>query len=262
MLQPDLKLAIQSAREAGALTLKYFGGQYDIKDKGGGDPLTTADLAANAVLSERLRSARPDYGWLSEETVDDKTRLSCQKTWIVDPIDGTREFVGGLPEYVVCVALCDNGAPIMGVIYNPAQDALYAAVHHGGAFLNGKRIFCSETGSLTVATSIVSRSEDKRGEINPFRPHLGPVTPVGSVAYKLALVAAGESDMNFSVQPKNEWDVCAGDLLIREAGGHMLDLQGNVRHYNQADPLIRGGLVAGNTELTRQFLRLVDEVRE
>ena len=88
------------------------------------------------------------------------------------------------------------------------------------------------------------------------------MTPVGSVAYKLALVAAGETDMNFSVQPKNEWDVCAGDLLIREAGGHMLDLQGNVRHYNQADPLIRGGLVSGNIELTRQFLRLIDKVRE
>ena len=262
MLQPDLELAVQAAREAGIQTLEYFGGQYEIEDKGGGDPLTTADLAANTAISERLRSARPDYGWLSEETVDDKTRLSCQKTWIVDPIDGTREFVKGIPEYVVCVALCDSGVPTVGVIYNPARDALYAAVHQGGAFLNGKRIFCSETSSLTVATSIVSRSEDKRGEINSFRPHLGPVTPVGSVAYKLALVAAGGSDMNFSVQPKNEWDVCAGDLLIREAGGHMLDLQGNVRHYNQADPLIRGGLVAGNTELTRQFLRLIDEVRE
>ena len=262
MLQPDLELAMQAAREAGIQTLEYFGGQYEIEDKGGGDPLTTADLAANTAISERLRSARPDYGWLSEETVDDKTRLSCQKTWIVDPIDGTREFVKGIPEYVVCVALCDSGVPTVGVIYNPARDALYAAVHQGGAFLNGKRIFCSETSSLTVANSIVSRSEDKRGEINPFRPHLGPVTPVGSVAYKLALVAAGESDMNFSVQPKNEWDVCAGDLLIREAGGHMLDLQGNVRHYNQTDPLIRGGLVAGNTKLTRQFLRLIDEVRE
>ena len=81
MLQPDLELAIQAAREAGALTLKYFGGHYEIEDKGGGDPLTTADLAANAVISERLRSARPDYGWLSEETVDDKTRMLCQKTW-------------------------------------------------------------------------------------------------------------------------------------------------------------------------------------
>ena len=262
MLQPDLELAIQVAREAGALTLKYFGGQYEIEDKGGGDPLTTADLAANAVISERLRSARPDYGWLSEENVDDKTRMFCQKTWIVDPIDGTREFVEGLPEYVVCIALCDNGMPTIGVIYNPARDALYAAVHQGGAFLNGKRIFCSETSCLNVATSIVSRSEDKRGEINPFRPHLRMVTPVGSVAYKLALVAAGETDMNFSIQPKNEWDVCAGDLLIREAGGHMLDLQGNVRLYNQIDPLIRGGLVAGNSELTRQFLHLIGEVRK
>lgn len=251
---------MRAAREAGALTLQYFGGQYEVEDKGGGDPLTTADLAANALLNERLRSARPDYGWLSEETVDDKARITCEKTWIVDPIDGTREFVEGLPEYVVCVALCDGGIPTVGVIYNPARDMLYAAVDKGGAFLNGKRIFCSETSDLKMATSIVSRSEDKRGEIDPFRSQIGTVTPIGSVAYKLALVATGEADMNFSVQPKNEWDVCAGDLLIREAGGQMLDLQGQVRIYNQPNTLIRDGLVAGNTELTRQMLRLIDEV--
>jgi myo-inositol-1(or 4)-monophosphatase len=260
LLQSDLTLAMQAAREAGALTLKYFGGQYEVEDKGGGDPLTTADLAANALLDERLRSARPDYGWLSEETVDDQERLSCPKTWIVDPIDGTREFVEGLPEYVISVALCDGGTPTVGVIYNPARDMLYAAVHQGGAFLNGKRIFCSETSELKMATSIVSRSEEKRGEVTPFLPYMGEVTPVGSVAYKLALVAAGEADMNFSVQPKNEWDVCAGDLLVREAGGHMLNLQGEVRMYNQVDTLIQDGLVAGNSELTHQMLRLINEV--
>ena len=136
---------------------------------------------------------------------------------------------------------------------------LYAAVRQGGAFLNGKRIFCSETSGLKMATSTVSRSEEKRGEVTPYLPHIGEVTPVGSVAYKLALVAAGEADMNFSVQPKNEWDVCAGDLLIREAGGLMLERSGQVRMYNQENPLINGGLAAGNEDLVAHILRLMQE---
>ena len=165
-----------------------------------------------------------------------------------------------MPEYVVCFALVERGVPSVGVIYNPAKDELYATVRGGGTFLNGKRVFCSEQNKLKDASSIVSRSEVKRGEIDPYRPHLGPITPIGSVAYKLALVAAGESDFNFSVQAKNEWDVCAGDLLVREAGGQMLDLEGQVRTYNQRDPLIKNGLVAGNSDLTTQMLHLMTEV--
>lgn len=252
---------MDAARQAGALTLQYFAGAYAVEDKGGGDPLTTADLASNALLKERLLAARPDYGWLSEETVDDGARLACAKTWIVDPIDGTREFVEGLPEYVVCVALVERGVPSVGVIFNPAKGDLYAAVRSGGTFLNGKRVFCSEQEELSAATSTVSRSEAKRGEIDPYRPHLGAITPVGSVAYKLALVASGACDFNFSVQDKNEWDVCAGDLLVREAGGQMLDLKGQERVYNQPDPLLRGGLVAGNEALTGQMLRLIQEAK-
>jgi myo-inositol-1(or 4)-monophosphatase len=259
-MNPELELAIDAARAAGALTLRYFGGNYQVADKGGGDPLTTADLEADALLKERLLTARPDFGWLSEETVDDGERLHKERVWIVDPIDGTREFVEGLPEYVVCVALVERGVPSVGVIYNPAKDELYATVRGGGTFLNGKRVFCSEQNKLKDASSIVSRSEVKRGEIDPYRPHLGPITPIGSVAYKLALVAAGESDFNFSVQAKNEWDVCAGDLLVREAGGQMLDLEGQVRTYNQRDPLIKNGLVAGNSDLTTQMLHLMTEV--
>lgn len=248
-----------AAREAGRRTLDFFGGNFAVSDKGGGDPLTPADLAANALLREHLRAERPDYGWFSEETVDDGARLAHRQTWIVDPIDGTREFVEGIPEYVVCVALVDEGVPTVGVIYNPARDDLYAAVRGGGTFLNGKRVFCTETADLQTATAVVSRSEDKRGEIDAYRPHIGSIIPVGSVAYKLALVASGTQDLNFSVQSKNEWDICAGDLLIREAGGQLFDLEGQVRSYNQHDPLIRNGLVAGNEELSHQMLRLIAE---
>ena len=250
-----LEQAIAATRAAGALTLQYFGGAYQVEDKGGGDPLTTADLAADAYLKKALLDIRPDCGWLSEETVDDHLRLEREAVWIVDPVDGTREFVEGLPEYVVAVALVEGGVPTLAVICNPAQDQLYAAIEGGGTFLNGQRVFCSEAQDLAAATATVSRSETKRGEIDPYRAHLGEIRPVGSVAYKLALAAAGACDLNFSVQPKNEWDVCAGDLLVREAGGQMLDRAGKIRLYNQQDPLLAGGLAAGNERLVAQILQ-------
>jgi myo-inositol-1(or 4)-monophosphatase len=121
-------------------------------------------------------------------------------------------------------------------------------------------VFCTEVDRLEEATLTVSRSETARGEIDPLKPHIGQVRPVGSVAYKLAVVAAGVADVNVSVQAKNEWDVCAGDLLVREAGGRMVDLSGQVRPYNQADPLIRGGLAAGNLSLVEASVELIRRV--
>jgi myo-inositol-1(or 4)-monophosphatase len=150
---------------------------------------------------------------------------------------------------------------VVAVICNPVQQEVYAAVRRGGTFLNGRRVFCTETGELARAELVVSRSETKRGETATFAPHLGAVHPLGSVAYKLARVAAGQADLNASVQPKNEWDVCAGDLLIREAGGQMLTLDSVARRYNQPDPLIPGGLVAGNPLLVAAMLELIQRTR-
>jgi myo-inositol-1(or 4)-monophosphatase len=269
-MRDELKLAMQAARQAGALTLKYHGGKGEINDKRDSDkvtdgdfnPLTQADLEADAYIKEVLRGAFPDYGWLSEETVDSPERLDKEAVWIVDPIDGTREFVQGLPEYVVSIALVEKGEPVVGVIFNPVTDDLYAAVKGGGTHLNGKRVFCSEVSDISQASLTVSRSEDRRGEIDPYRDSIGQIKPMGSVAYKLALVSGGQADFNISVQPKNEWDVVAGDLLVREAGGHMLDLDGKVRLYNQKDPLINGGLAAGPTELVAAFLALRQDLRQ
>ena len=258
-MRPEFNLAVAAARRAGAITQEYYGGNYQVADKGHDNPVTSADLAANTYLSEALRTPYPEYGWLSEETADAPQRLQCDSVWIVDPIDGTKEFLEEIPEYVVSIALVEGGEPVVGVIYNPPRDELYAAVKGGGTFLNGRRVFCSQTPSLAQATMIVSRSETKRGEIAPFMPHLKAVEAVGSVAYKLAVVAAGGADLNISVQPKNEWDVVAGDLLVREAGGHMLDLAGQVRRYNRAAPLIKGGLAAGNPALTAAVLELIEQ---
>ena len=259
-MKDHLELAIEAARAAGAVTLQYYGGQYEVGQKGHDNPVTTADLKADACLREMLLRPHPGYGWLSEETVDAPERLDCERVWIVDSIDGTKEFIQHIPEYVISIALVERGEPVVGVIYNPARDELYAAIRNGGTFLNGKRVFCTEVEQLDQAVLIVSRSETKRGEIAPFHPYLKEVRPVGSVAYKLALVAAGAADLNISVQPKNEWDVCAGDLLVREAGGQLFDLAGQVRRYNQPDPLIRGGLVAANTALATSMLALIGKL--
>ncbi len=264
-MRDEVAVAGAAARAAGAVVLNYYGGDYAVRDKGAIDtpaglvdnPVTSADLEADALLREMLLAPYPDYGWLSEETADSPERLERSTIWIVDPIDGTKEFLEQIPEFVVSIALVEEGVPVVAAMYNPALDDLYIANRDGGCFLNGKRVFCTAADLLAEAALIVSRSETRRGEIEPFMPHLGEVRAVGSVAYKLALVAAGQADLNASVQDKNEWDVCAGDLLVREAGGEMLELSGRRRRYNQPDPRVYGGLVAGNPSLTRAMLELI-----
>ena len=256
-MKKELSTAIDAVREAGRITLKLLGDKERSSQKTNGDIISQADISVNRLLKTRLKGAFPDYGWLSEETADSNERLSKQRVWIIDPIDGTREFVEGIPEYAICIALVDNGIPVVGVQFNPARDQLFAAIRNGGTFLNGKRVFCTECKYLSNASVAVSRSEYDRREIEPFRSFMGEILPIGSVAYKLALVASGDYDINFSVQPKNEWDVCAGDLLIREAGGCMLNLNGNVRSYNQKNTLIEKGLVAGNSKLVSETLLML-----
>lgn len=277
MARDELTASIDAAREAGRLILQFFGDDYHVRNKGEDpkagklsgkalrsadyDPVTSADEAADAHLRETLSGAFPQHGWLSEETADSPTRLDKTSVWIVDPIDGTKEFLEGIPEFAVSIALVEDGEPTVAVLFNPAADEMYSAVKGGGTFLNGSRVFCSECQDLGEASLIVSRSEKARGEVDTLEPYLRKVKPVGSVAYKLAVVAAGAADLNVSVQPKNEWDVCGGDLLVREAGGQMVDLDGQLRRYNQADPLIRGGLAAGNPHLTNAILDVVRQTR-
>ena len=275
-MRPELDAAIAAAREAGRILLSHYGAAREIRDKGSDpgrrlpgapgdaryDPVTQADLEVDACLRELLTRACPDCGWLSEESVDSPARLGKRRLWIVDPVDGTMEFLDQIGEFGTSLALVEDGDPVVAVIFNPVSGELFSAVRGGGCFLNGKRVFCTPTDRLDRATLIVSRSETRRGEIDPLRPHLAEVRPVGSVAYKLALVAAGVGDLNVSVKPKNEWDVCAGDLLVREAGGRMLDLRGQVRRYNQPSSLIEPGLVAGNEPLTAQMLELLDRLQK
>jgi myo-inositol-1(or 4)-monophosphatase len=253
-LAADLDLAIAAARRAGAAVMRHFGRELAVTYKSPGQPLTDADLEADALLHEDLIGGRPSYGWLSEETADSTDRLARRRVWIVDPIDGTRSFIARRPEFSLSIGLVDNGVPVAGVVFNPARDELFHAVRGGGAFvaLGGGRaepLRVSARGVGGRATLLASRSEVAAGEFDDLRA-AWDIQPVGSTAYKLARVAAGRGGAFLSRGPKSEWDVCAGILLVSEAGGLATDARGRLRDFNAVDPYVHG-ILAANAALHR-----------
>ena len=244
-MNSELSIAKDAAIEAGGLILSYYKADYEIKDKGYHNPVTTADHAADARLKEILTGSYPHYGWLSEETVDSKKRLERDRIWVVDPLDGTKEFIEGVPHFVVSIALVENRHPILGVLYNPVTTETFTAVKDQGAYLDGQKINCSEIQNINEMVILNSRSETKRGLWEPFESTFKELKAIGSVAYKLGLTAAGRADIFASLRPKNEWDICAGNCIINEAGGKLVDLYGNAREYNSSNTLITPGLIAG-----------------
>mgnify|MGYP000300664612 CR=1 FL=1 len=252
----DLNIAKDAAIEAGVLIMNYYKADYEIRDKGYHNPVTTADHAADSYLKKVLMEARPEYGWLSEETVDSPDRLNKDSVWVVDPLDGTKEFIEGVPNFVVRVALVENGMPIVGVLYNPVTKDTFAAAKGEGAFLNDKPIHCVTKDSVGDMVILNSRSETRRGLWEPFANTFGELRAIGSVAYKLGLTAAGKADIFASLRPKNEWDICAGNCIINEAGGKLIDLNGNIRRYNQEYTIIEPGLIAGETEAVAKVMNV------
>jgi myo-inositol-1(or 4)-monophosphatase len=176
-------------------------------------------------------------------------------------MDGTREFTRRIPEFAVSIALALNGEPVVGVVHNPIQQITVSARRDGGAFRNGEPCRISSCASLARARVVASRSEDERGMLDPYRDWFGELAPMGSIAWKLALIASGEADFNLSLKPKNEWDVCAGDLLVREAGGQYVDFSGAPLRYNLRDPLREEPMIAGPPDLLEEFIRRQAELR-
>ncbi|HIA29602.1 MAG TPA: 3'(2'),5'-bisphosphate nucleotidase CysQ [Candidatus Marinimicrobia bacterium] len=252
----ELNLAVRAAKEAGAIIMEYYKADYEIHDKGYHNPVTTADHAADSLLKEMLTESCPDYGWLSEETVDSPDRLSKERVWVVDPLDGTKEFIEGVPQFVVSIAIVENGEPVVGVLYNPVTKDTFAAAKGEGAFLNDKPIHCVTKDSVGDMVILNSRSETRRGLWEPFANTFGELRAIGSVAYKLGLTAAGKADIFASLRPKNEWDICAGNCIINEAGGKLIDLNGNIRRYNQEYTIIEPGLIAGETEAVAKVMNV------
>jgi myo-inositol-1(or 4)-monophosphatase len=261
-MQAELKLAVQGAREAGALILNYYQADYEIRDKGYHNPVTTADHAADARLKQILGEGYPEYGWLSEETVDSPERLRCARVWVVDPLDGTKEFIEGVPHFVVSVALVEHHQPVLGVLFNPVTGELFTATKGGGAWLNGEPLRCSGKTAPAEMVILNSRSETRRGLWEPYRERFAELRPVGSVAYKLALTSAGRADVFASLRPKNEWDICAGHCLVAEAGGVVMTLGAEEVSYNNAETIFRPGIVAGNPTAVRNTLAVLNGSKE
>jgi myo-inositol-1(or 4)-monophosphatase len=247
---------IQSALEAARLVFSRFtSGAIEAEYKAGHDPVTEADRSVDAILRREL--LRDDEGWLSEESVDDLSRLTKERVWVVDPLDGTREFVAGIPEFCVSVAMVENGNPVAGGICNPATNEIFLGSVDSGVTYNGKRAKASQRTSLRGALVLASRSETKRGEWKQFDSAGFKIRPMGSVAYKLALVSAGLADVTFTLTPKNEWDVAAGAALVLSAGGFVSTLENSPLRCNNKSPLI-SGLLAGGALLREELLDLVN----
>ena len=258
-MDQELQVAKQAAVEAGNLILNYYKSDYEIKDKGFHNPVTTADKASDKKIKDILTTTFPEYGWLSEETVDSKERLKNKRVWVVDPLDGTKEFIEGVPHFVVSIGLVEDGIPIMGILYNPVTLELFEAYKGNGAKLNNKKIKCSSKIKLSEMVILNSRSETKKGLWDSHIKTFKELKPIGSVAYKLGFTAAGKADVFASLRPKNEWDICAGNCIVNEAGGKLIDLSGKERIYNQENTLIAPGLIAGEisaVEKTFSVLRI------
>ena len=241
----DLKLAINASLKAGEIIMQYYCDDYEIKEKGYHNPVTTADKEADSYLKSTLMSARPQYGWLSEETVDSKNRLNKEKVWIVDPLDGTKEFIEGVPQFVVSIALVEKGISIIGVLHNPVTKETFHAAKGEGAYLNQGQYRCSIKDSTRDMVILNSRSETRRGLWEPYKKHFKELQPIGRVAYKMGLTAIGKADIFATLRPKNEWDICAGTCLINEAGGKVINLNGKDITFNNQKTLIEPGLIAG-----------------
>lgn len=251
----ELEVALETAREAGAVLLRHYEDGTDAWEKSDDNPVTHADLESDRVIAARLRAAFPEDALLSEETAADPARTAARRIWIVDPMDGTKEFTKRIPEFAVSIALAEAGEPVVGVIFNPLADVAVWARRGGGTVRDGSPVRVSEVTRLEEAVAIASRTEISR---NKFAAHEGwfkELRPVGSIAWKLACIASGDGDINVSFAPKNEWDVCAGDVLVREAGGVYVDFEGVRRTYNQPDPLIERFMAAGPPALVEAFCR-------
>jgi len=251
-LSEELEIACSAAREAGNAIMALYGTEYHVEEKARGQPVTAADLEANLRIQNAVLGRYPDDGWLSEENRDNGGRLSCSRVWVIDPIDGTKEFIECVPQFAVSIGLVIDGRPALGVVFNPAKDLLFAAVGGGGATLNGAPIRVSKRTDPMGARLLVSRSEPRR-KFRDFE-NTYRLEPVGSIAYRLALVAGGEGDGTITFRSIHEWDVCAGVLIVKEAGGVVMDGDGQGLDFNQENPIFRG-LVASNGSLGPEIQR-------
>lgn len=249
MPENDLQLLTSAARKAGHIAKSYFDKGAKKWDKpGDAGPVTEADLAVNDMLEDVLRSARPDFGWLSEETTDTQDRQNVERVFIVDPIDGTRNFIEGGKTWSHSLAIAENGQVTAAAVFLPMRDMMFFASAKGGAFLNETPLHLAGSQSLADANVLATKPNMqphhwKDGAVPTFKRHHRP-----SLAYRLALVAQGSFDAMLTLRPSWEWDIAAGALIAHEAGATVTNQHGDNLIFNNPVPQV-DGVVAAPTDL-------------
>jgi len=259
------RFAARVAREAGAVVLRWYGEGVHVQWKGKGDPVTEADKEANGRIVDAIRREYPADAVLAEESADDRARLGRPRLWLVDPLDGTREFVDRIGEFVIMVALAEEGRPVAGAVFHPTSNTLFRARQGAGAWVEDeagvRRVRVSERSDPSTFRLLVSRSH-RSPRIDAVRAALGLTDeqPCGSVGLKMARLAEGLADLyvHFGGGTK-EWDLAAPEILIREAGGRLTDLAGRPIPYNREDVRTPPAFVASNGVRHEELLaRLAD----
>ena len=245
ILTRDAALLADTVREAGALALSLFGTELKNWTKGASSPVSEADIRVNDLLESRLRSATPDYGWLSEESVDDEARLEKRLVWIVDPIDGTRGYLAGREDWCVSVALVESGSALLAAVFAPASDEFFFAMRGQGAVRNAVPVLATSGTELDFSRvagpkPLVERLNRQSGEII-LHPR------IGSLALRLCRVAQGSLDAAFAGGQSRDWDLAAANLIVQEANGNMTALSGDAILYNRRE-VTHGVLVAAGCD--------------
>ncbi len=241
-------------REAGAIALKFFRGQLRHWTKNKDSPVSEADIAVDEFLRKHL--TQPDIGWLSEESIDDRARMASRRVFIVDPIDGTRAYIAGLPDWSICAALVEDGRPVAAALYAPVSDEMFVASLGAGTTRNGARVGATEGDTLNAARIAAPKNYlDKLAAVNPA---IAALPKIHSLALRLTRVADGTIDIAMASARSRDWDLAAADLLVHEAGGAMTNLAGGQLVYNLHDP-VHAALVAAGPARHRTMLGLVRE---
>ena len=246
-MSADMGLLGEVIREAGDLALTFFRGDLNHWRKEDNTPVTEADIAVDQLLKQRLLEARPDYGWLSEETEDDDARFTKQRVWVVDPIDGTRAYLRGREDWTISIAVVENGKPITAAVYHPLSSSLFSAEKGAGAYINQLPIATTRTDKLQDCHMAANVGAFQEKHWQSSWPKMN-ITSYNSMALRLCHVAQGQEDAAVTVRSKKDWDLAAADLLVQEAGGLITTLDGQRLIYNLENPT-HSNIAAAGTAL-------------
>lgn len=253
MNKPDLELLVKTLRRAGEIARTYYlKGNAKSWNKAGNHPVTEADIAVNEYLEAKLKPARPGYGWLSEETKDDHSHQHAKRSFVIDPIDGTRAFMDGKPHFTIVAAVIEGGNPVVGVVYNPITEEMYWARKGAGAFLNGTPIAPSTCNRIDGCSMIGYPRKFKRLGWPEMR-----VSIRNSMAYRMVMVASGQRDAALAFTPKSDWDLAAATIICQEAGAIATDISGKPFRFGGRN-LQKNGVICAGPNLHPLLLECVN----